>query len=91
MYLHRLSKYRSGYLGLIETASSYEWFKLTRQGRLNRLKVYPKEDFEDWEHFKSIMAKFVPGRSFFEPPIPMTFCSVQELDRIDATYLSAGS
>ena len=90
MHLHTLSKCRSGYVGLLETAATYEWFKMTRKGRFNRLMVYQKEDFEDREHFKSIMTKFISGRRFFDPPIAVTSYSVQELDRVFASVASTG-
>lgn len=89
MQLHSLSKYRPGDVGLIEQAGTYEWFKVTRKGRFSRLKVYQKEDFEDWAHFKSVMAKFISARSFFTPPITLTSCSKEELDRITANCTSA--
>jgi hypothetical protein len=82
MLLHRLSKYRSGYTGLIERSNTYEWFKMTRSGRFNRLRVYQKEDFEEWAHFKSVVAKFVSTRGFFDPPIALESCSIRELDEI---------
>ena len=77
-------------MGLIERAGTYEWFKMTRRGRFNRLHVYRKEDFEEWAHFKSVMAKFISSRSFFDPPVSLMVCSIQELDRITADNASAG-
>ena len=88
MQLHTLSKYRSGYVGLIERTGTYEWFKVTRKDRFNHLKVYQKKDFEDWAHFKSVMAKFISVRSFFIPPITLASCSLAELDKVTANSAS---
>ena len=82
MQLLCLSRYRTAYVGLIEREHTYEWFKITRKGRLSRLKVYEKKDFEDLNHFKSILAKFVSSRNFFSAPLVLEHCTIEALDNI---------
>lgn len=82
MKLLSLTRYRSGYVGLIEREETYEWFKLTREGRFNQLKVYAKNDFEDGNHFKSVVAKFISSRNFLSPPLMLERCSIETLDDI---------
>ena len=79
-----LRAYASGYRGCLIEADSYLFFQCSRSGPVKRLKVYPKSDFIDLDHFKAMMLKFMIPTAFLRPPVPIDGLTIAELDRVHA-------
>lgn len=79
-----LSAYASGYRGCLMDAEHYLFFQCSRKGSVKRLKIYPKSDFIDLDHFKAMMLKFMIPTTFLRPPVPIDALTLDELDRVHA-------
>lgn len=64
-----LKAYAAGYTGILEQSDAYVLFYLTRTGRYKKLRTFDKSDFTNLSHFKSVITKFIPARSFLETPV----------------------
>jgi hypothetical protein len=84
MELLYLRAYGSGYRGCVIQSDGYLFFQCSRKSGLKKLKGYPKTDFDDLDHFKAMMQKFITPPSFLKPPIAITALSMEELDRAHA-------
>jgi len=70
MHLIGYKAYRRGIFGCLADAERYIYFLLSRK-RYVEIKSYPKEDFEDFQHFVTMLQKFVPRRFFLRRPLPV--------------------
>ncbi|MDY6953181.1 MAG: hypothetical protein SWE60_16865 [Thermodesulfobacteriota bacterium] len=84
MRILSLRSYVNGYTGFIEDEGSYTYFNFPRKGKLNRLLTYPKSDYSDYGHFLGGISRFFPSTAFLKEPVPITSCTMAELDRVFA-------
>ena len=83
-----LKAYRSGYTGFLENDEAYVFFN-TAKGKYRQVQSYPKNDFENFHHFTTLMSKFVNSAFFLKTPVEITAVDMETLDRIYAN-LRAG-
>ncbi|MDM8550875.1 hypothetical protein QUF72_12380 [Desulfobacterales bacterium HSG2] len=82
MKLISLKSYRNGYTGFVEEKERYVFFNFSRKGKFKNLLEYSKADYTSYDHFLSVISKFIPRKSFFKKPIPFESMTIAELDRI---------
>jgi hypothetical protein len=71
MLLIGYKAYQRGIFGCLAASDRYIYFLLSRK-RYVEIKSYPKDDFEDFQHFVTALHKFVPRRFFLRQPLPVT-------------------
>jgi hypothetical protein len=70
MQLIGYKAYQRGFFGCLAGRDRYVYF-LASRGRFVEIKSYPKDDFEDFPHFVTMLQKFVPRRFFLRRPLPL--------------------
>ena len=88
MELLQLKAYAAGYRGCVLDEDGYCFFQCSRNGRVKRLKSYPKDEFADLSHFMAMMHKFIAPPSFLKPPVPIDALTIETLDRVFAALPS---
>ncbi len=76
-----LIAYQTGYMGFLEEADQFIYFRLSGK-QVRRLQAYDKASFNDYNHFIGLMSRFFPATAFYAEPIPVANLSLDELDRI---------
>ncbi len=76
-----LVAYQSGYMGFLEEADRFVYFRLSAK-KVRRLQAYDKASFNDYNHFIGLMSRFFPATAFYKDPVPVADLSLDELDRI---------
>lgn len=76
-----LKKYRHGYISFVETDHRYFYFHFSRDS-YKVLQSYSKEEYENSEHFISVMRKFVHATFFFRRPEPIAAITADALERV---------
>ena len=76
-----LVTYQSGYMGFLEEADQFVYFRLSAQ-QVRRLQTYDKASFNDYDHFIGLMSRFFPATAFYKEPVPVANLSLDELDHI---------
>jgi hypothetical protein len=76
-----LKAYNKGYTGFLETDEAYVFFN-TANGQYRPVHSYPKNDFESFHHFTTLMSKFVNSAFFLKTPVDITAVDMQSLERI---------
>jgi hypothetical protein len=84
MEILALKGYARGYRGCLVDDREYTFFQYTRNGRVRRLKSYPRGEFASHEHFAALMMKFMSPGAFMRPPVPIDDLTLAELDRVNA-------
>jgi len=85
MKIIALKAHARGYHGCLLDDEGYMFFQYSRNGRLRKLKRYPAGDFEDENHFRAMMAKYMHLSAFLDPPATIDALSLAELDRVFQT------
>ena len=85
-----LKKYRHGYIGFVETDHRYFYFHFSRDS-YKVLQSYSKEEYENSDHFISVMRKFVHATFFFRRPKPIKAITADVLERILTAKQAASS
>lgn len=76
-----LKAYKRGYTGFLENEDAYVFFN-TVNGQYRPVQSYPKNDYESFHHFTTLMSKFVNSAFFLEKPVDITTVDMETLDRI---------
>jgi hypothetical protein len=76
-----LVAYRSGYMGFLEEADQFVYFRLSAK-QVRRLQTYDKASFNDYNHFIGLMSRFFPATAFYKEPVPVANLSLDDLDNI---------
>ena len=76
-----LKAYKKGYTGFLENEEAYVFFN-TVNGQYRPVQSYPKNDFESFHHFTTLMSKFVNRSFFLKTPVDITAVDMDMLDRI---------
>jgi len=76
-----LKAYRIGYTGFLENEEAYLFFNMVKN-RFKPVQEYPKDDFESYHHFISLMGKFVRSSFFLKTPVEVSSIDMETLDRI---------
>jgi len=84
MEILALKAYARGYRGCLVDDREYTFFQYTRNGRVRRLKAYPRGDFTNHDHFAALMMKFMSPGAFMRPAVPIAELTLAELDRVNA-------
>jgi hypothetical protein len=77
-----LKAYKKGYTGFLENEEAYIFFNTTR-GQYRPVQLYPKNDFESFHHFTTLMSKFVNSSFFLKTPVDIIAVDMETLDRIN--------
>ena len=76
-----LKAYQKGYTGFLENEEAYIFFN-TIKGQYRAVQSYPKNDFESYHHFTTLMSKFVKASFFLKTPVEITHINMETLGRI---------
>ena len=82
MHLLTLHSYASGFRGCLIDDRKYCFFQFRRKDGLKILKSYSKSDFNDLNHFVSMMQKFMTPSSVMNPPVEISELTFSELERV---------
>ena len=80
MELLMLRAYASGYRGCVIDAHQYLFFQYGRKRGLQKLKSYPRQEFESISHFMAMMQKFISPPLFLQPPVAIAELTLEALD-----------
>lgn len=70
MHLIGYKAYLKGYIGCLADTHRYVYFLFAKQ-RFREITTYPKEDFQNHQHFVAFLHKFVPLHFFLRCPVPL--------------------
>ena len=76
-----LKKYRHGYTGFLEHRDRYEYFQFGRE-RYRTLQEFAKSDYENFDHFVSVIRIFGHASIFTEKPIEVDGLDNSSLQRV---------
>jgi hypothetical protein len=95
MQILGLKKYSHGYSGCLGTDAEYVFFYFVH-GRCRKYHQYAKHQFRDYDHFISVMTKFMQRSFFFRQPVTVDAIDAATLEHLaggpgDGTFSKPGS
>jgi len=71
----------NGYIGFLESHSSYYSFSYSQNKGIRFESEYPKTDYKDYSDFIEVLMELKPNTSFIKNPIAISSLSEEELSR----------
>ena len=91
MKILSLTSYAVGFTGIVERPDAYVLFCFPRRGAFKTLHAYPKADFNNGAHFRSVITRLLSPGSFLKSPVSVRSVTTVELDRIFRYISGRGS